>query len=400
METKVDYLIIGAGIIGINIARALSNKFPQASILILEKENDVAMHSSGRNSGVLHTGFYYKPDSLKAKFTRHGNAAMSEYCLRRGLKINKCGKVVVTKDENELETLNQLYNRGVQNNSGVILVNSSQLKEIEPCAKTFKQAIFSPHTATVDPKQVVTCMLKELEAKDKIEIRLAEGYSKYLDNNKVLTTKQNVISAEFIINAAGLYADKIAKDFGASSQYVIVPFKGIYLKYNGGEIKLKRNVYPVPNINNPFLGVHFTVTANNEVKIGPTAIPVLWRENYNGLSNFKLKEFFDIVFWESKLFLKNSFNFRTLALGEIKKYYRPHLLNLASALVDQIELDRFNIWSNPGIRAQLLNKNTMELLQDFLVEKINNSLHILNAVSPGFTCSIPFSEWIVDKYIR
>jgi L-2-hydroxyglutarate oxidase LhgO len=209
-----------------------------------------------------------------------------------------------------------------------------------------------------------------------------------------------VLEAKFIINAAGLYADKIAKDFGFSRNYVIIPFKGIYLKYTGSDIKIKRNIYPVPNINNPFLGVHFTVTADNHIKIGPTAIPVFWREGYHGLDNFQWREFLSTTFWESKLLLKNSFNFRNLAVSEMKKYYRPHLLNLATKMVNNLNLDQFNEWTTPGIRAQLLNKNTLELVQDFVIEGDNRSLHVLNAVSPGFTCSIPFTTWIVDNYLN
>lgn len=235
-------------------------------------------------------------DSLKAKFTRFGNIAITEYCDRHNLKINKCGKVVVTKNEEDLATLNELFLRGQANNSGLILVDKKQLKDIEPAALTYEKAIFSPHTSTVDPKEIIKHMIKELLLLDGMELRLGEGYNLKIDDHTIITTKGNYIRAKFIINAAGLYADKIAKDFGFSENYVIIPFKGIYLKYNGSDVSIRRNIYPVPNIKNPFLGVQFTVTANNDIKIGPTAIPVLWRESYKGLDNFKLKEFLDIIF--------------------------------------------------------------------------------------------------------
>ena len=399
MSTSYNYIVIGAGVIGINLARALKNKYPQARILLLEKESGVAFHSSGRNSGVLHAGFYYKSDSLKAKFTRAGNIAMTKYCQEHKLKINQCGKIVVTQNEYELETLNELFKRGCTNNSELVLVDEKELKDIEPAAVTHGKAIFSPHTSTINPTEIVQHMLQELIKIPGVTVCLGEGYKSRVDDNTILTTASSLIQAEFIINTAGLYADKIAKDFGFSKDYVIIPFKGIYLKHSGTNINIKRNIYPVPNINNPFLGVHFTVTANNQVKIGPTAIPVLWREGYQGLENFKLKEFIEILFWESKLLLKNSFNFRSLAHEELKKYYRPHLLNLAQNMVHGIDLKQFNLWSAPGIRAQLLNKHTLELLQDFVIESDNNSLHVLNAVSPGFTCAIPFTNWIVDRYL-
>lgn len=399
MLKKCDYLIIGAGVIGINIARAIKTKQANASILLIDKEPEVGLHSSGRNSGVLHAGFYYKADSLKAKFTRLGNQLMTKYCEEHNLQINRCGKVVVTQDETELETLDELFKRGKTNNSGIVLVDRNELATIEPCAKTYEKAIYSPYTATVNPKEIILHMAKSLKSLDGVTFKLGTGYKKRIDNHTILTTQGEKIEAGFIINTAGLYADKIAKDFGFSEDYIIIPFKGIYLKNNGSNIKIKRNIYPVPNIKNPFLGVHFTITAGSDIKIGPTAIPAFWREGYSGLDNFKMKEFLNIIGWESKLVYKNSFNFRSLAFEEIKKYYRPHLLKLASKIVNDVDLSGFNQWSNPGIRAQLLNKNTLELLQDFVIEGDKSSLHILNAVSPGFTCSIPFAAWIVDNYL-
>ena len=160
---------------------------------------------------------------------------------------------------------------------------------------------------------------------------------------------------EKLINCAGLYADKIAKQFGYSKRMSIVPFKGIYLKYTGNKPPVKVNVYPVPNLKNPFLGVHYTVTVNNEVKIGPTSIPAFWRENYTGFKNFKLNELIKILFVEGELFLKNSFGFRNLAIQEIKKYNRKHFVKLASSMVYNFDAQGFNKWIRPGIRAQLLN---------------------------------------------
>lgn len=401
MTTKVDYLIIGAGIIGINVARALKRKDPSCSITILEKEDAPALHSSGRNSGVLHSGVYYKKDSLRARFSRAGNIAMTEYCEKYQLKINKCAKVVVAKSEDELPTLEELVKRGQDNNSGISLIDKNELKEIEPNACTVEKAIFSPHTSTVDPKEIMNHMIGRLMVLEGIKLSFGEGYQLKLEDNTVLTTKNNRICADkCIINTAGLYADKIAKDFGFAASYEILPFKGIYLKHSGGDLGIRGNIYPVPNISNPFLGVHFTVTANQEVKIGPTAIPVLWREQYKGLDNFKLRELANVSFLWAKLLARNSFGCRELAYEEIKKYYRPYLLAQAAKMVKNVNLNQFNVWSVPGIRAQLLNKNTQELVQDFVLEGDNKSVHVLNTISPGFTCSIPFSEWIVEQYVR
>jgi L-2-hydroxyglutarate oxidase LhgO len=153
----------------------------------------------------------------------------------------------------------------------------------------------------------------------------------------------------------------------------------------------------VPNLKNPFLGVHFTITASGDIKIGPTAIPAFWRENYKGLSNFRGLEMAQILRWQATLFARDAFGFRRLAFEEMRKYSRTHLIGLARAMVREIDVDAFKQWSTPGIRAQLLNKKTLSLVQDFVVEGDAKSLHVLNAISPAFTCSIPFAEWVVEK---
>ena len=393
-----DFLIIGAGIIGLTIARELKMRSPKSSILIIEKEDEVALHSSGRNSGVLHAGFYYTADSLKAKFTVAGNQAMKDYCRDNNLQLNECGKVVVAKNENELEGLDTLYKRGTVNGVILSVIDEKELAEIEPNAKTYSKALYSPSTATVDPVEISMCLKRELTQAG-IRFVLGDGYKAKLDKNTILTNSGGKYSADIIINCAGLYADKIARDFGFSKDYSILPFKGIYLKYTGDDMPVRTNIYPVPNLKNPFLGVHYTVTVNNHIKIGPTAIPAFWRENYSGISNFSLIELINIGLWESKLFLNNYFNFRQLAIEEMKKYWKPTFSRLAEKLVQSIDTNGFREWTNPGIRAQLLNTKTKELVQDFVVESDNKSIHILNAVSPAFTCSMSFSKYIVENFI-
>ncbi len=394
-----DYLIIGAGVIGLAIAKELNKRYPNKKIIILEKEEDVAFHSSGRNSGVLHAGFYYTANSLKAKFTRDGNIEMTKFCEENNLSINKCKKVVVTQNEDELESLEELYKRGITNGVEVELIDEDKLNQMYPNVKTYKKALFSPNTATVNPVEIMQ-FLKNYLIKKGIEFRFNEGYNTNLNNNEILTSKKNRLKAKKIINTAGLYADKVAKDFGFSKNYTIIPFKGIYLKYTKNDNPINTNIYPVPNLKNPFLGVHYTVTVDNTIKIGPTAIPAFWRENYQGIDNFKLDEFLEIIKYELKLFVTNSFGFRNLAFEEMRKYYKPYFINLATKMVKNIDSDGFNEWSKPGIRAQLMDINTLELLQDFVVEGDNNSIHILNAVSPAFTSSFPFARWVVENYIE
>jgi len=201
----------------------------------------------------------------------------------------------------------------------------------------------------------------------------------------------------YVINAAGLYADRVARDFGFSRDFSILPFKGVYLYGDHAVERLRTNVYPVPDLANPFLGVHFTVTVDGHVKIGPSAMPAFWREQYHGLGNFRPAECLDIVRRETGLFLRNDFGFRGLALRELKKYSRHHLVALASDLVSDVRAERYRHWGQPGIRAQLVNIRERKLEMDFRFEGDERSFHVLNAVSPAFTCALPFSRYVVDQ---
>lgn len=393
---ETDFLIIGVGIIGLSIAKELLVKYPDMSIRVIEKEGDVARHASGRNSGVLHAGFYYSKDSLKAKFSKEGNALMKEYCRQNSLSLNENKKVVVAQNELELERLMDLQKRAEINGVETKVIDEYELEKIEPYAKTFQKALYSPTTATIDPTQVISRLKSELQ-KAGVKFHFNEAYETYSGNN-VVRTKYNQFEAGKIINAAGLYADKIAKEFGLSKNYTILPFKGIYLEYTKPH-KIKTNIYPVPNPKNPFLGVHYTVTSTGKLKIGPTAIPALWREHYKGMEGFNAKETANILAWQSRLYLSNSFGFRSLAHEEIKKYKIAHMQHLATALTQNFDTSHFSKWGKAGIRAQLLDRRTLELVQDFVVEQKEGSVHILNAVSPAFTASFAFAKWVVDNYI-
>jgi len=392
-----EYLIIGGGIIGLNIAKELKLRDENAKILLIDKEKEVACHASGRNSGVLHAGFYYSANSLKARFTKEGNKALKKFCKERGLHVNECAKVVVAQNEEECDGLEELKRRGDANGVELHWMDEKKLQEKYPNIKTHKKALFCPSTATVDPK-AVTLEFKKYIQELGVEILLDCKYIKKEDDNKIITSK-GIFKAKKVINAAGLYADKIAKDFNFSKEFVIIPFKGIYLKDKNNVSGLTTNIYPVPNLANPFLGVHYTLTQGNESKIGPTAIPAFWRENYKGFDNFSLSEFCQILFYETKLFLTNAFGFRQLAFSEVKKYNLSYLKSLAIKLTQNMNHEGYDSWSTPGIRAQLLNTNTLELVQDFVVQSDEHSIHVLNAVSPAFTSSIPFASWVVDEHI-
>ena len=391
--TETDILIVGGGIIGLSIARELNNRHPDLKITLIEKEATVACHASGRNSGVLHAGFYYTPDSLKSRFTVEGNKLLTEYCLKNNLSINRCGKVVVAKDEKEVEGLSELKRRGDKNGVVLELIDEKRLEELEPNARTFDKALYSPTTSVVNPKEVVGHIADTLTGK--VNILFNEIFIKR-DATSTLSTNTRKIKFKHLINSAGLYADKVAHQFGIGQKYTLIPFKGLYMEYKDSNL-IHKHIYPVPNLKNPFLGVHFTLTISGKVKIGPTAIPAFWRENYEGISRFNLNEFLEVLYNEAKLFFTNAFNFRSLTFEELKKHYRKYFIQQATHLVKQIDINKFGSYLTPGIRAQLLDTEEMKLVMDFVVEHGENSTHILNAVSPAFTSAFSFSKFIVNE---
>ncbi len=396
-QFKADFLVIGAGIVGLSIARELKRRYSDCSVLVLEKEEKIGEHASGRNSGVLHAGFYYTKESLKAQFTREGNRRLSEYCEEKKLPINRCGKLVVVRDETELPGLQELLRRGQQNGIELALISEREAREIEPRVKTWEQALFSPRTSSVSPQQVLQQFLSDALAEG-ISVQFGVQYLKNQGNS--IKTNRGFCEAGYVVNAAGLYADLIAKNFNFSKSYTILPFKGLYLYASQPEEKLRTHVYPVPDLRNPFLGVHFTLTVEGKVKIGPTAIPAFWREHYQGGSRFRFSELCQIIARELGLFVNAGFDFRRLAFEEIKKYSPSVLAKRAGELVQGIDPRNYRTWGKPGIRAQLLNTKTRQLEMDFILEGDEQSMHVLNAVSPAFTCSLPFADYVVDQIYK
>lgn len=393
-EQQTDFLIIGAGILGITIALEIKKQLPDQKIIILEKESSAGFHASGRNSGVLHAGFYYAEDSLKARFCRDGNREMKNYCKENNINLNENGKLVVTKNEAELSALKILYDRGIKNGVSLALIDAQSARQIEPRVRTVKQAIFSPNTASVNPVEVMCALTKKATSLG-VLFYFNEKYIK--QKNKIIVTNKRKIKTGFVVNAAGLYADKIAKEYGFGIPYEIIPFKGLYLYGSETASRLKTHIYPVPDLNYPFLGVHFTVTAEGKTKIGPTAIPAFWREHYHHLKNFSFTEMLQIIKRESILFTKNKANFRKVALHELKKYRKSYLANQAAYMLDDFSPHQFKTWGKPGIRAQLIDKRDNTFITDFCYEGDQYSFHVLNAVSPAFTCALPFSRFLVQQ---
>lgn len=389
-----DFLVIGGGVIGLNIARRLRHTFSDASVHLLEKEADCGLHASGRNSGVLHAGFYYSPESLKAKFTWRGNRLLTEYCEEKKIPLNKCGKLVVAKSHADHSGLDELLRRGRANGIPLEELSEKDAEAIEPRAKTCERALFSPATSTVDPLQVMQAMKKDAVEEG---VQLHCGV-RYLGSSKgQVKTNVGVHEAGYVVNAAGLYADRIARDYGFSERYRILPFKGLYLYSSEPAGSIRTNIYPVPDLKNPFLGVHFTVSANGKAKIGPTAIPGFWREQYGGMANFRWGEFLEVALRGVGLLANSNFDFKTLAVRELAKYSKSKMISLAGQLAKDVKPEHYQTWGKPGIRAQLVDIEKRKLEMDFVLEGDRHSMHVLNAVSPAFTCGLPFSEHVCDR---
>ena len=392
-----EIMICGAGIVGLTLARELLAR-GYKDILIIDKEDEVAKHASGRNSGVLHAGIYYAPGSLRAQSCLSGNFKMKAYCKEKGLPLLETGKVIVAKNESEISTLHELYARATANGAKVDLIDQEKLSQIEPNAKTCKEALFSHYTAVVDPRAVMKSLYNDLLQSGKVTFMLGTSFITAKKNNLIVTDKGE-ISCGLFINAAGAYSDQVARPFGFGEGYQLIPFKGIYkkLKKNKADI-IKGSIYPVPNIKNPFLGIHFTRGATGDVYLGPTAIPAFGRENYGILAGLD-SEAFSIILRDAVLFMKNK-KFRSIAFEEPRKYFFKCFFNDAKELVKELSPDDIESTPKVGIRPQLVDIKRNELVMDFLIESDNKSVHILNAISPAFTGSMFFAEMIVDKYIQ
>lgn len=394
---KATVLICGGGIIGLTIARELLKQGCE-NIIIIEKENELGKHASGRNSGVLHAGIYYPHESLKAKSCINGNLLMRRYCKERGLPILETGKVIVAKNENEVQTLRGLYQGAIKNGAKVELIDEKQLKEIEPHARTHGIALYSHYTAVVDPKTILKSIQTDITSSGKAKLLTNTEFRRLKGRNTVITNSGEV-KFDLFINAAGAYSDKVAHAFGVGLNYKLIPFKGIYKRLkNEKSCLVKGNIYPVPDTRNPFLGVHFTKDIKGNVNIGPTAIPALGRENYGILKGMDL-EAIDILYREAILFIMNP-QFRKVAITEPRKYIFKYFFENARELVNDLRPEDVMSSEKAGIRPQLVDWKKKGLVMDFLVIKDGDSIHILNTVSPAFTSSMSFSEFVVKEYVN
>lgn len=389
-----DFVVIGGGVVGISIARELRLRHPDASVVVLEKESDLAAHASGRNSGVIHAGFYYSPESLKARLTADGNRMLREYCSLHGVPVRNTGKLVLATTDQEVASLRELLRRGEANGVRLEHVPHERIYEIEPRAAHALEAIWSPDTAVSDPAAVVRTMASELRSMGgQIEVGCAV---QDVRDNQVVTSR-GTISAGFVVNAAGLYADKIASMYGMCDDYVMLPFKGLYWYAPTLANQYQTLIYPVPDSRNPFLGVHLTVTVDGSVKVGPTAIPGLWRENYKGLRGFSATEMVEVLANYPRFLRSPHHDVKSLIATEVPKMIRRRLVSEIRHLLPSIDVDAFTTRGKTGVRAQLLHKDSGRLEMDFVIRGDEKSAHILNAVSPAWTSSLSFASYAVDN---
>jgi len=389
----MNLFIIGSGIVGLTAAIKLKKKDKNLNIIILEKENSSTQHGSGRNSGIIHSGVYYPPNTLNAKLCVNGSRQLKNYVKAKKLWIDECGKILIPTSKETVQNLDVLINRARENNVVAELISNSDAEKLEPNINSdFDKAIFIPFTSIVNPKEVMTSLIKDFS-----EIGGVINYNEEVINidskqNKIFT-RENSYNFDYILNCSGLHADTIAKSAGLDFDYSFLPFKGKYWKIKKN-YKLNRLIYPVPDLNFPFLGVHTAHNKSNEVFLGPTSTPVFGRESYNFLNNFKLSEISELLPSFLYKIIKNQNNLRNLALREIKMLTKHGLINEIKKLIKNVEVkDLVYYEEKTGIRSQIFDNKSENLINDFIVKKFNNNqLHVLNAVSPAFTASFAFAD--------
>jgi len=393
-ETKCDFLVVGAGVIGISIARTLRRRFG-GRVVVIEKEPQAGWHASGRNSGVLHAGVYYKAGTLKARLCVEGNRRLREYCRSHGIPLNEHGKVIVARTPDDDAPLLDLYSRAQGNQVRVELVDEQTLREIEPSARTAGRALYVKDTAVVDPQQVMHAMVEDAR-REGVDVRCGISWLGRAGEDSVRTST-GLLGYGHLVNCAGLFADRLAHAFGVGMQYRILPFRGQFFRLRPeSRVRVRGNIYPVPDLRNPFLGVHYTRRPDGTVTVGPSALPLLGREQYRGWRGANVRDTVTMGTFLLRLFGRNRDHFRSLALKELMKMSNRGFFREADGLGVGLQRGDLLAGKEPGIRAQLVDTRTADLLNDFVVECGPRSTHVLNAVSPAFTSSLPFSEYVVD----
>ena len=391
-----DIAIIGGGIVGLATAYRLSEQFPDQSVVVLEKEDRVAAHQTGRNSGVVHSGVFYTPGSLKAENCREGKRALVEFCEREGVDVDMCGKVVVAADESEVPELERIQEKGRQNQVEARRIGPEELHEIEPHARGVA-ALHVPGAGIVDytgmAEALAHCIV---EHGYDVKTSAAVTDLRVASDGVTVATTAGDVKARHVVNCAGLYADRIAEMSGQQPAAKVVPFRGEYYELVPERRHLCRNlIYPVPNPDFPFLGVHFTRMVDDRVECGPSAVLAFAREGYR-FTDVDWAELMETVTYPG--FIKLSLKYWRKGAHELLQSLSKRVyVNAAQHLIPEVQMEDFEP-SPSGVRAQALRPNG-ELVDDFLIQETDRVVNVINAASPAATASLNIGRLIVQNYL-
>ncbi len=385
---------------GVATAYQLLNETSDCEIILLEKENRVAAHQTGNNSGVIHSGIYYKPGSLKAKNCLRGYDFLIDFCKKHNIDYELCGKVIVAINEHEISALEKLYDRGNEHGlKGLKYLTSQEIKEIEPECTGVK-GVFVPQTGIVDYKRVTEKLAEEVLQNSRASILLSSKVNaiSYSDSkvNIAYTSPEGRknIQVDYSINCAGLYCDKIAELSGEKLNVRIIPFRGEYFTVKPERAHIIKNlIYPVPDSNFPFLGVHFTRRITGEIEAGPNAVFAFKREGYKK-TDFSASEFLESIFWRG--FQKVAFKYWQTGIGEYYRSFSKRAFTKAlQKLVPAVTMNDLEP-AGAGVRAQACDKQG-NLIDDFYIQESEQFIHVLNAPSPAATSSLSIGMHISDR---
>lgn len=389
-----DFAIVGGGIVGLSTGVALSKHYPGAQIVVLEKEAGWGEHQTGHNSGVIHSGIYYKPGSLKARFALEGSRSMIDFCQEHGIEHEICGKVIVATNPEELLLLDNLYQRGLDNGLGINKIGYGELKEIEPHVNGLA-AIRVPMAGIVNYKQVCETFASIIERQGgALHLNTKVGNIVESENEAAIETNRGTFYSRFLINCAGLHSDRVAHMGGVNTQLKIVPFRGEYYELKPEKRYLvKHLIYPVPNPAFPFLGVHFTRMIGGHVEAGPNAVLSFKREGYKK-TDFNLKDFTEVMTYPG--FWKLASKYWKEGLEEcVRSFSKEAFVRSLQQLIPEIQSDDLEP-APAGVRAQAL-KMDGSLVDDFHMIAGRNSIHVCNAPSPAATASIQIGKAIIER---
>jgi (S)-2-hydroxyglutarate dehydrogenase len=395
LKWRGDVIVVGAGIVGLAVAREWLHRHPGARLIVLEKEAEIATHQSGHNSGVIHSGIYYTPGSLKARACVAGAARMMAYCDEHDIAYRLCGKMIIATEEEELPRLDALFERGKANGvPGLEMVDAGRLREIEPHAVGLR-ALWSPNTGIVDYRQVAQSYANEIEGSGGEIITSAEviGFERRGKATLLSTTKGD-FEAALVVTCAGMWADRVAQLSGADRKPEIIPFRGDYFTLPPERRHLvQTNIYPVPDPRFPFLGVHLTPRMSGEVWMGPNAVLAFARAGYS-FPTVNVRDLFGTV--RSRGFRRFAMKHWRTGLDETRRdLSRRRFLESLQKFIPELQLSDLRPGPS-GVRAQALSDDG-ELVDDFVFDRSGGALHVRNAPSPAATSSLEIGGMIADE---